>query len=154
MDRTAVLDRLRALCSRREYCSSDVISKALRLLDGNREDAQYVLERLTEEKFVDDLRYSRAYARDKAAISGWGCTKIGYMLSAKGIAREVIDEALGDIDRSSAEGRLVKLMQNKNRALKNDPDRRLKLMRFALGRGYSYDDIKAVMKRIEEGEEL
>lgn len=154
MDRTAVLDRLRTLCSRREYCSSDVFTKALRLLDGNREDAQNVLDSLTEEKYVDDLRYSRAYARDKSSISGWGSTKIRYMLSAKGIAREVIEDALGDIDRISAEGRLVKLMQNKSRALKADPDRKLKLMRFALGRGYSYDDIRLVMKRIEEGDEL
>ena len=154
MDRTAVLDRLRTLCSRREYCSSDVFTKALRLLDGNREDAQNVLDSLTEEKYVDDLRYSRAYARDKSSISGWGSTKIRYMLSAKGIAREVIEDALGDIDRISAEGRLVKLMQNKSRALKADPDRKLKLMRFAIGRGYSYDDIRLVMKRIEEGDEL
>lgn len=152
MDRTAVLDRLRTLCSRREYCSSDVFTKALRLLDGNREDAQNVLDSLTEEKYVDDLRYSRAYARDKSSISGWGSTKIRYMLSAKGIAREVIEDALRDIDRISAEGRLVKLMQNKSRALKADPDRKLKLMRFALGRGYSYDDIRLVMKRIEEGD--
>ena len=154
MDRTAVLDRLRTLCSRREYCSSDVFTKALRLLDGNREDAQNVLDSLTEEKYVDDLRYSRAYARDKSSISGWGSTKIRYMLSAKGIAREVIEDALGNIDRISAEGRLVKLMQNKSRALKAGPDRKLKLMRFALGRGYSYDDIRLVMKRIEEGDEL
>ena len=80
-------DRLRRLCSRREYCKSDILKKATTALDGDKEAAAKVLDILVSEKYVDDLRYATAYAREKAMISGWGETKIRYMLSAKRIDR-------------------------------------------------------------------
>ena len=61
-----VTDRLRALCSRREYCTQDVMKKALKALEGDRHAAEQVLETLVAEKYVDDLRYAGAYCRDKA----------------------------------------------------------------------------------------
>ena len=64
-----VTDRLRNLCSRREYCSSDILKKALTALEGDREAAEQILKTLVSEKYVDDLRYAAAYAREKAMIS-------------------------------------------------------------------------------------
>ena len=97
------------------------------------------------------LRYASAYARDKASISGWGIAKIKYMLSAKGIARETVSMALAEIDSDKAESRLEKLIENKYRSLKDDPQCRMKLLRFALGRGYSYDDAIPLIDRYVRG---
>ena len=135
-----ILDRLRALCSRREYCYADVLKKAKDALEGDAQAAKEVADSLVEDKYVDDLRYASAYARDKASIQGWGDVKIRYMLSAKGVAASVITEALQEIDREKSSSRLHKLLENKLRSLKDDPQCRLKLLRFALGRGYSYDE--------------
>lgn len=135
-----ILDRLRGLCSRREYCYADVLKKAKDALEGDAQAAKEVADSLVEDKYVDDLRYASAYARDKASIQGWGDVKIRYMLSAKGVAASVITEALQEIDREKSSSRLHKLLENKLRSLKDDPQCRLKLLRFALGRGYSYDD--------------
>ena len=135
-----ILDRLRGLCSRREYCYADVLKKAKDALDGDAQAAKEVADLLVEDKYVDDLRYASAYARDKASIQGWGDVKIRYMLSAKGVAASVITEALQEIDREKSSSRLHKLLENKLRSLKDDPQCRLKLLRFALGRGYSYDE--------------
>ena len=140
-----VTDRLRNLCSRREYCSSDILKKALTALEGDREAAEQTLKKLVSEKYVDDLRYAAAYAREKAMISGWGETKIRYMLSAKRISRDIITQALAEIDEDKADSRLQKLLENKARSLKDDPQIRLKLLRFALGRGYQYDDVVPVI---------
>ena len=140
-----VIDRLRNLCSRREYCSSDILKKALTALEGDREAAEQILKTLVSEKYVDDLRYAAAYAREKAMISGWGETKIRYMLSAKRISRDIITQALAEIDEDKADSRLQKLLENKARSLKDDPQIRLKLLRFALGRGYQYDDVAPVI---------
>ena len=101
-----------------------------------------------KEKYVDDLRYASAYARDKASIQGWGEVKIRYMLSAKGVPRDVIDKALEEIDQDKADSRLEKLLQNKLKSLKDDPQCRLKLLRFALGRGYSYDEVNDVVNSL------
>ena len=137
---------MRNLCSRREYCSADIMKKAMSALDGDREKAEKVIEILVAEKYIDELRYASAFARDKSSISGWGETKIRYMLSSKGVPREVIDKALEEIDESKAMTRLEKLMENKYRSLKDDPQCRLKMLRFGLGRGYGYEEVSEVLE--------
>lgn len=141
-----VLDRMRNLCSRREYCRSDIMKKVVSALDGDREKAEKVMEILVAEKYIDEFRYASAFARDKSAISGWGETKIRYMLSSKGVPREIIDKALEEIDESKAMTRLEKLMENKFRSLKDDPQCRLKMLRFGVGRGYGYDEVSEVLE--------
>lgn len=136
---------MRRLCSRREYCVGDIRKKLMVQLEGNAAEAAEILEHLMKEKYIDDLRYASAYARDKASISGWGATKIRYMLSAKGISSEVISQALEEVDSSKAQVRLDKLMENKFKSLKDDPQCRLKMLRFGLGRGYSYEDVASAV---------
>ena len=147
-DTAKILNNLRRQCSRRESCTKDVLSKAERALEGNKEEAQKILQTLIAERYVDDLRYSEAYARDKSSIAGWGEVKIRYMLSAKGIDRDTISRALEEIDVKKADDRLRKLLENKYRTLKDDPQWRMKLLRFALGRGYSYDEVNSVLKSL------
>ena len=149
---TKVLDNLRRQCSRREYCTSDILKKAEKALDGDKDAAEKVLQNLVKEKYVDNLRYASAYAREKSAISGWGEVKIRYMLSAKGIERDVISQALEDVDVQRAGNRLVKLLENKYRTLREDPQCKLKLLRFALGRGYSYDEVNGHVDALMKGE--
>lgn len=154
--RKKVADRLRGLCSRREYCVADVLKKACDAMDGDRSAAQEVVDLLVSEKYVDDLRYASSFARDKAAIQGWGEVKIRYMLAGKGVARDVIDKALEEIDQEKAGSRLEKLLENKFRTLKDDPQCRFKMLRFGLGRGYSYDEVSEMVDiliiKVRDGE--
>ena len=143
-----VTDRLRGLCSRREYCVDDVRQKALKALDGDADAAAEVVQTLVNERYVDDLRFASAFARDKSSIQGWGEVKIRYMLSAKKIDRVIIDQALDEIDQLRASSKLVKLLETKHRSLKDDPQCRLKLLRYALGRGYSYDEVNDLVNQL------
>ena len=147
-DQQKVSDRMKALCSRREYCLSDIRKKVMTLLDGDESGTQAVLDQLVEQKYVDDLRYASAFARDKSSIAGWGEVKIRYMLAAKGVSRDIISEALAEIDEQKACGRLEKLISNKARSLTGDPQIRMKLLRFGLGRGYSYDEVSSVVEQL------
>lgn len=140
-----VLEKMRVLCSRREYCRSDILKKVVSALDGDRQEAEKIIDILVNEKFIDELRYASAFVRDKSALSGWGAAKIRYMLSSRGIPREVISEALGEVDEGKARARLEKLMENRYRSLKDDPQCRLKMLRFGLGRGYEYDEVSSVI---------
>ena len=141
---------MRRLCSRREYCVSDIRTKLMKELEGDAQKVETALKKLIEERYVDDLRYATAYARDKASISGWGATKIRYMLSAKGVAKDVISEALNEVDESKAASRLEKLLEHKYKSLKDDPQWKIKLLRFALGRGYSYDEVSDQIRRFAQ----
>ena len=141
-------ERLRSLCSRREYCTSDIRRKALSALENDRESADQVLGLLIKDKYVDDFRYSCAYARDKSAIAGWGPSKIRYMLSSKGVARDVIDRAMLEIDGTKADRRLERLVRSRYASLMNDPQVRVKLLRYVVGRGYPYDDASSVIDEL------
>ncbi|MGM9765898.1 MAG: regulatory protein RecX [Candidatus Cryptobacteroides sp.] len=144
---TKVLGRMQAQCSRRECCSSDIYKKVLKAVDGDVEMAGDVLESLEKDGFIDDFRYASAFAREKSTLNGWGRIKIAYALSAKGIDRSVIDRAFGETDSVAAGRRLDSLLASKARSLSGDPQRRLKLIRFALGRGYTYDDVSDAVER-------
>ena len=137
-----VLGKLQAQCSKREYCCADVRAKALKALDGDSQRAAEVVDSLVEDKYVDELRYATAFARDKAHLGGWGPVKIRYALAGKGIGREDIESALSEIDPESSAGKLQSLLAAKARTLEGDPQARLKLIRFALSRGYEYSEIQ------------
>lgn len=171
-----VLDRMRRLCSRREYCASDIRQKVLRLLQSGNvsisaetdadEFAESVISSLVSDSYLSDLRYSIAFTRDKSSLSGWGATKIRYALAAKGIDSETISSALAEIDADKASDRLAKLLAVKYKSLISSAGRssfpalddasaayqlRQKLVRFALGRGYSYDDISSAIDALMKG---
>lgn len=147
-----VLSSLQRQCSRRECCSSDIYKKALKALEGDADAASMVLDSLKADRYVDDLRYASAYIREKSAISGWGMAKISYMLAAKGIDRAVISEAAKDADPEASSRKLESVIRAKYKALHDDPAAKLKLLRFALGRGYSYDEVRWVVDRVMSGE--
>lgn len=147
-DPAKVLDRMMVLCSRREYCTSDILKKTVTALDGDREEARRIVEKLVLDKYLDDARYASAYVRDKASITGWGPVKIRYMLLSKGIPESVISAALAEVDDARASSKLHKLLETKARSLKGDPQRSLKLKRFALSRGYGYDEAAKVVDAI------
>lgn len=146
-----VADKMRWMCSRREYCVADIRKKLLVQLDGNAAEADEIIAMLLNEKYVDDLRYASAYARDKASISGWGAVKIRYMLASKGVSADIIASALDEIDSGKAQARLDKLMETKFKTLKDDPQCRLKMLRFALVRGYGYEEAASIVEALIKG---
>ena len=148
-----VYDALSAQCARREYCVSDIRRKALERLEFDAAAADAVVASLVADGYVDDRRYAAAFARDKSALSGWGPVKIRSALLARGIDRAVVLEALEEIDPERASSRLEKVLETKWRTLRDDPQGRLKLIRFALSRGYDYDPIRPLIERLTRPED-
>ncbi|MGN1210529.1 MAG: regulatory protein RecX [Candidatus Cryptobacteroides sp.] len=150
-----LLNRFRNSCSRREMCSGDILSKAAEALAKAGEDeeciaasAGEILTELKKDGYVDDLRYACAFVRDKSALTGWGCIKIRFALQAKKIEREIIDEALLSADPSRSKEKMTRLAEAKAHSLVDDPAMKLKLLRFLLGRGYSYQEAAPVVEQI------
>lgn len=146
-----VLDSLQALCSRQECCTSDLLGKAVRRLEGDRAAAEEVVSALVADGFADNRRYAAAFAREKASITGWGPVKIRQALAAKGISREEIEEALPEIDSERASAKLQKLLEGKWRTLEGDPYARFKLLKYALSRGYEYSAVEDLVAGITSG---
>ena len=73
------------------------------------------------------------------------------MLVRKGIDKQIIKDALAEVDEAAATKKLESAVAAKYRSLAEDPQCRLKLLRFALGRGYGYDEVKSVVEKIMRG---
>ena len=144
----SVFDALAAQCAKREYCSADVRRKALQRLEFDAAAAEAVVSALLSEGYVDDRRYAAAYAREKSALAGWGPVKIRTTLLARGVPREAALAALEEIDPERAASKLEKVLAAKWRTLQDDPQGRLKLIRFALSRGYDYEPVKPLIERL------
>ena len=146
-DRT--LARLQKLCSRAEYCRSDIYRKALKALEGDASQASRLVDSLVAERYVDDARYASAFAREKASLQGWGPVKIRFQLRGKGISDADITAALAEIEPEKADAKLDRLLAAKARTLEGDPQFRLKMLKFGLSRGYDYDAVEASLERIK-----
>ena len=153
MEEKKVLERLQRQCARMEYCISDVRRKALKALEGDADAAERIVASLVRDRFVDDRRYAAAFAREKAALQGWGVVKIRFQLRGKGISDEIITEALQEIDPAKAASKLDKLAADRYRLLKGDPQCRLKLLKALLSRGYGYDEVEAAVKRVMKSQD-
>ena len=148
MEEKKVLERLQRQCARMEYCVSDIRRKALKASEGDADAAGRIVASLVADRFVDDRRYAVAFAREKAALQGWGEVKIRFQLREKGISEEIITEALQEIDPAKAASKLDKLAADRYRLLKDDPQCRLKLLKALLSRGYGYDEVEAAVNKV------
>ena len=136
-----------AICSRGETCSFDIHEK-LKAWELEEVDALAVIKQLKEEKYIDDERFARAYVKDKFRFNHWGKQKIAYMLYSKKISREIQEAAFEEIEDESYSEQLIKLLADKEKTIKaTDPyDKRNKLVRFAMGRGFESEKIFAAFK--------
>ncbi len=146
------LRRLMVLCSRREYCGGDVLRLMERWGVGEAGRAD-VLGRLERDKFVDDRRFAGAFVRDKFALGGWGVYKIRSALRAKGLSDVIITQALSEIDTGKAQEKLEDLLRRKmvSVGVGKPYEVKGKLVRFALSRGYGYDEVLEAVERLVAG---
>lgn len=137
------------LCSKSEKCSADIQEK-LKVWGLNETDVEPVLKKLIAEKYIDDERFARAYVKDKFRFNHWGKQKIAYMLWTKSISEEIINRAFEEIEPAGYSENLHKLLEDKARSIKaqNAFDKRSKLMRFALSRGFESGEIHRVIKEM------
>ena len=146
MERARAIERMRGVCSRKECCRQEIAAKLEKL---EIEDVPGAIETLCKEGFIDERRYARAFARDKSSLQG--ALKIRLALQRKGIEAETISAALEEIDSEAATSKLESLLRAKLRTLRKEEDaatRRAKVLRYALGRGYGYDQINKVYNDI------
>lgn len=129
--------RLSTLCARCEQAEGD-LRKKLHDWGVSSSDADDIITRLQQERYLDNERFARAYCRDKLRFNGWGRIKIAFMLKGKGIEQEFIDAALSEIDEEQYSTILNDVLVAKVKTLKDkEPEQaRASLLRFAASRGF------------------
>lgn len=140
------LARVAAYCSKGERCKSDVLKK-LKTWELEEDAIARIMERLVKENFLNEERFCASFVKDKMRFNKWGKNKIVFELKRKYIPDSLIQSAFEDLVVDEFEETLMQILKTKQRSVKgkDDYDRRNKLIRFALGRGYTMDQVlKAV----------
>ena len=142
-----VLDKMAKYCAYQERCVKDVTDK-LNTFDISPKDKEEILRYLIDNRFVDDERYAHAFVRGKINQSGWGLNKIRFHLIHKGIAKEIIDEALQSTDEAVYRQRLIDILSTKAKTVKaeNDFEKKRKLAAYAIQRGFESSLVWEVLK--------
>lgn len=135
--------QLAAVCAQAEHCEQEMRDKMKRW--GMDIEAQNrVVERLTNERYIDNERYARAFVKDKVRYNKWGRRKVQQALWMKRIDEDIQQRVLDEIDDEEYLKVLVPLLKQKRKSIKaaNDYELNQKLVRFALGRGFDYGIIR------------
>ena len=145
---------LAALCAQAEHCQWEMLEK-MRRWEVPEEAQARVMQRLGKERYVDDERYAQAFVKDKIRYNKWGRRKVDQALWQKHIDEDIRKHVLDEVDDDEYLSVLRPLLKQKRRSTKANSDYELnqKLMRFALGRGFTFDIIRQCIDVEEEPED-
>ena len=120
------------------------------------EEQAQVMERLIREQYVDDARFARAFIYDKIRYNKWGRRKVEQALWLKRIDHSIGQSILDEVDDEEYLGILRPLLKQKRKGIKSKSEYELtmKLIKFALGRGFTMDLIKQCIEVEDEDEFL
>lgn len=142
-------------CSRSEHCASEVCEKLWQWGVVDEAVRLRIVQQLTDEKYLDDDRYCRAFVHDKFHFNHWGRQKIALYLSRKRLPSACIEEALNEItdDDSLQAAKDILATKLKNVRASNDYELYAKLMRFASSRGIEMDVARKAIQQLTDVEE-
>ena len=145
---------LAALCAQAEHCQWEMLEK-MRRWEVPEEAQARVMQRLVKERYVDDERYAQAFVKDKIRYNKWGRRKVDQALWQKHIDEDIRKRVLDEVDDDEYLKVLRPLLKQKRKSTKANSDYELnqKLMRFALGRGFTFDIIRQCIDVEEELED-
>lgn len=138
-----VFQKLATLCAHAEHCQWEMLEK-MRQWGIDDEVQARIMARLVGERYVDDRRYAEAFVRDKVRYNQWGRRKVEQALWMKHIDSDIAREALDSIDDEEYINMLKPMLKQKRRSIKanSDYECNMKLMKWALGRGFTMDIVR------------
>lgn len=148
----------------RTYARSlDMLARAPRSVDDLRRrllrkgeaesDVRAAIERLTAAGLVDDAAYARAFVRSKVSSQGFSRRRLQQELAKRGVARDIADAAIIEVlhdDEVDEGANIERAALKKLRTLHglDEETRRRRLYAYLGRRGYSVDQVRAVLERL------
>jgi regulatory protein len=112
-----------------------------------------VLEFLKEQNMVDDEAWSRSFVNDQLVRKPVSSKQLAFGLKQKGVPKEIIEETISNLNAEESDEARARQAAEKRwtRILRTETDPRKqkqKLYTFLAGRGFSFDTINEVYKKI------
>lgn len=122
------------------------------------DEVQRVIDRLLDQRLLNDDDFARQFARSKITGSGASRLRVLQELSRRGVARDVADRAVGELERDEgvdAAATIHKVAEKKWRTLArlDARTRRQRLYAFLARRGYTPDEIRGALSALGDDPE-
>ena len=150
------LEKLEFLCNRSEQCEFDLNRKLVNwgILSAERKE---LLQSLKDNRLLDDERFAKAYANDKARFSAWGPHKIRIELLKRRINTGVINNALRNVESEVWKQGILRCAQSKSKNLDLTGDKNWengqKLYKYLIGRGFPSEASSKMVNLIKKKQE-
>lgn len=143
-----IYEKLAAFCAYQERSVKDVQQKLIKL-KVEKENFSTYIERLKRENFLNEERFAKAFIAGHLRKK-WGKTKIRSALMQKGISAAVIKQHLDNVEDESYKEQLLKAAKQKLKSIKTETvyEKKRKLLRFLLGKGYESAKASKVVKEL------
>ena len=135
-----------SLLSYKDYTKKELFLKLSRLIDQS--VAQRVCDRMEELSLIDDESYANRYARDLFNIKHLSPNMIERELYKKGLSQDLIINAVSQFEDNDLEPTLASFVLKKYSHKLGDEKGIKSLTGILLRRGYSYEQIKAVISNL------
>lgn len=94
------------------------------------------IETLCEQGYLDDARFACVFAEDKRELEQWGSERIRKQLTARGVERELIDEALSRDARGDELNRALAVLRRRFPSASGARGERERAFAVLLRKGY------------------
>lgn len=140
---------IRKYCAYQERCQQEVRDKLYEMGQAPATVENHITH-LIEENFLNEERFSRAYARGKFNIKQWGRVKIKAELKRRKISDYCIRAAMKEIDNKDYEAVLEKILRKKLKESKGTlRAKQYKVAQYAISRGFEptlvYDKLNMIV---------
>lgn len=124
------------------------IEEHLRRKGYEAEEVEGIVARLRENQFLDDRAFAEQWVKERQSFRPRSRRVLEQELLQKGVAREIVQEALAAIGQSGHNQMLDDLIVKKRRQVRYQDDE--KLMAYLARQGFEYDQIKKALKRLND----
>ncbi|MWC26494.1 RecX family transcriptional regulator [Paenibacillus sp. MMS18-CY102] len=112
------------------------------------EPIAYAIERLQQERLVDDVDYAKRFAESRLRSSGKGRLYIQQELKMRGVDKHTADQAAAGLSKETEQAAADQAAMKRWRSLSGETyEKRRKLAQFLLRRGYPMEVSMAAVKR-------
>ncbi len=142
-------EKLTRFCAYRDRCKSEVVTK-MNALKLEKDEQPAYLKKLQEENYLNEDRFVKAFVNGHLRKK-WGKVKIKSALMRKGIKAEQMQKYLDAVVEEDYTEKILKLATAKMRTIKgkSNNEKRMKLIKFLMGKGYEMPKILAAIKPLK-----
>ena len=147
MDTARAKEKILKYCAYQERSQKEVKNK-LYEMGLYTDQVNELMLYLIQENYLNEERFAMHFAASKMRQKKWGRRKIEVALKEKGVTEKLIKQSIAALNKIQYSSNLEALIEKKNRTLKysSEYERKQKLIRYFLGRGYLWTEIEIALE--------